>query len=77
MKENEKGFRNNFRKFRTFAKNVPCSTKIPLYWKLVEECIEKDDESLEFVRERWSQFIILRLRELFIALYDQAQFHHN
>ena len=61
MKENEKGFRNNFRKFRTAAKNVPCSTKIPLYWQLVEECLEKDEESVEFVRERWGQFRMMRI----------------
>jgi hypothetical protein len=64
MKENEKGFRNNFRKFKTSAKNVPCSTKIPLYWQLVEECLEKDEESVEFVRERWRQFTLMRIVQL-------------
>jgi hypothetical protein len=64
MKENEKGFRNSFRKFRTSAKYVPCSTKLPLYWQLVEECLEKDEESVEFVRERWGQFRMIRIMNL-------------
>jgi hypothetical protein len=41
MKQEEKGFRRNFQKFRTSAKNVPCSTKLPLYWQLIEECMKK------------------------------------
>jgi hypothetical protein len=64
MKGEVKGFRNTFRKFKTSAKNVPCSTKYPLYWQLLEECLEKDDECVEFVRERWRQFTLLRILKL-------------
>jgi hypothetical protein len=56
MKQEEKGFRRNFQKFRTSARKVPCSTKLLLYWQLIEECMEKDDENREFVREKWWQF---------------------
>ena len=61
MKPEEKGFRRNFIKFRTSAKMVPCSTKLPLYWQLIEECMEKDAENREFINERYSQFTRQRI----------------
>ena len=63
MKKEEKGFRMNFRKFKAATKNVPCSTKLPLYWSLVEDCVKNDKESEDFVRERWSTFTRLRIYE--------------
>ena len=63
MKQEEKGFRQNFQKFRTSAKNVPCDLKLPLFWDLVMECVEKDKENEEFVRERWRIFTIRRIQE--------------
>jgi hypothetical protein len=29
----------------------------------VEECLEKDEESVEFVRERWGQFRMMRIMQ--------------
>ena len=64
MKPAEKGFRNNFRKFRALAKKVPCDTKLPLYWDLVQECMEKNEENAAFVRERCRIVTNMKLREL-------------
>jgi hypothetical protein len=63
MKQDVKDFRKNFRKFQSQAKHVPCDTKLPLYWNLVMECVEKDKENEEFVRERWGSFTIWRIKE--------------
>lgn len=63
MKQDVKGFRKNFRKFQSQAKHVPCDTKLPLYWNLVMECVEKDKESEDFVRERWWAFTNWRIKE--------------
>jgi hypothetical protein len=60
MKENTIGFRHTFRKFKTSAKNVSCSVKVPLIWNLLEEYMEKDEESIDFVRERWYRFTTTR-----------------
>jgi hypothetical protein len=64
MKENVKGFRNNFRKFKASAKNVPCDVKLPLYWKLMEECMENNEENREFVRDQWGHFNAPRIKML-------------
>jgi hypothetical protein len=62
MKESAKGFRNNFRTFRAILKNVPCDDKLPLIWELVEECMNKSDKNVEFVRDRWWQFTGLKIK---------------
>jgi hypothetical protein len=64
MKTAEKGFRNNFRKFRASTKKVPCDTKLPLYWQLIEDCMEKNSENVEFVRERWNGYTMTRIMRL-------------
>jgi hypothetical protein len=63
MKQDVKDFRKNFRKFQFQAKPVPCDIKLPLLWNLVMECIEKNKENEEFVRERWRAFTIWRIKE--------------
>ena len=68
MKQDVKDFRKNFRKFRSQAKNVPCDTKLPLLWDLVMECVQKDKENEDFVRERWWVFTNLRIQELDMKL---------
>jgi hypothetical protein len=64
MKESSEGFRNNFRKFKASAKSVPCKVKLPLYWKLLRECMEKNDETREIVRNQWTDFNAPRIKML-------------
>jgi hypothetical protein len=64
MKQEEKGFRNNFRSFKATAKKVSCSTKLPLYWSLVQECLEKNEENVDYVRDQWWAFNRPRLIKL-------------
>ena len=63
MKQDVKDFRKNFRKFQSQAKDVPCDTKLPLFWNLVMECVEKNKENEEFIRDRWGAFTIRRIKE--------------
>ena len=64
MKHDEKGFRNNFRKFQASAKNVPCSTKLPLYWNIIEESMRKNDENANYIRDQVRSYNISRIIEL-------------
>lgn len=64
MNPEEKGFRRNFQKFRTSAKKVPCDTKLPLYWQLIEECMEKDDKNASYIIAQSERFLDGKIKSL-------------
>ena len=64
MKQEEKAFWNNFRKFQSSAKTVPSNTKLHLYWGLIRESMENNDENANYIIQQCEDFIDWKIKSL-------------
>jgi hypothetical protein len=64
MKQEENDFWNKFRRFQMTAKIIPGNTKLHLYWGLIRECMENNDENAHYIIQQCEMFIDWKIKSL-------------
>ena len=64
MKFENKEFSEIVRKFRVSTKKFNCDTKLPLYWELIQECMESKDTNAFFIIEQCMKFLDWKIKSL-------------